>query len=127
MDDDIGPAVFFTLVRTAKDSIRAKLFVESLRRQVGRLRSVFLHQAVLSALTDRLIPSERLLTLPPQYSYPYNLHAKVPCARMPRFLNDLMTVVYEGRSMRPEDMTDIVVLEPLRSWLSARVASAPSQ
>lgn len=41
------------------------------------LHRIFLHQAVLSALTVAMIDSERIRILPPSYSYPYNLNAAV--------------------------------------------------
>jgi hypothetical protein len=82
---------------------------------------IFLHSAVLSALIVTLLDPERIRTLPPDYSYSYNLHGRVPPDRRAGALNDLACVAYEDRSMDPELMDDIQVREPLRSWLSAHV------
>lgn len=81
---------------------------------------VFLHQAILSAVIVRSVLPGRLRILPPEYSYPYNLHSSISEGRRARSLGDLVTVVYEERSLNPEGMTDIEVGEQLRSWLSAR-------
>ncbi len=88
------------------------------------LHKVFLHQAVLSAVVVKSVLPGRLRILPPDYSYPYNLHGSVSEARRAKSLNDLVTVVYEGLSVYPEDLVGIDVSEPLRSWLSSRVPEA---
>jgi hypothetical protein len=85
---------------------------------------IFLHQAVLSAVTLKMVPIDRLRILPPSYSYPYNLHASVSAEDRPRFLDDLVTVVYEDRLAELASPEDIEVREPLRSWLSARAGAA---
>jgi hypothetical protein len=81
---------------------------------------IFLHQAVLSALLAAAVEWTRIRILPPEYNYPYNLHDSVPAARRARALNDLVTVVYEGRPLDPAAVGDIEIREPLRSWLAAR-------
>lgn len=82
---------------------------------------IFLHQAVLSALIVTLLDPERIRTLPPEYSYPYNLHQRVPLDRQALALNDLVCIAYEDRSLDPNVVNDVDIDEPLRSWLSARV------
>jgi len=82
---------------------------------------IFLHQAILSALIVTHLDPERVRTLPPDYSYPYNLHQSVPLDRRALALNDLVCIAYEDRSLDPHVVHDIAVDEPLRSWLSARV------
>ena len=82
---------------------------------------IFLHAAVLSALIVTLLDPDRIRTLPPDYSYPYNLHQRVPPDRRAVALNDLVCVACEDRSMDPELMDDIKVREPLRSWLSTHI------
>lgn len=85
------------------------------------LHQIFLHQAVLSALIATSLDPERIRNLPPDYSYPYNLHGQVPAERRARALNDLVCIAYEDRPLDPDVMNDIEVHEPLRSWLSSRV------
>jgi hypothetical protein len=82
---------------------------------------VFLHQAVLSALVVTLLAPKRIRILPPDYSYPYNLHQRVPADRQAQALNDLVCVAYEDRSLDPNVVDDIDIGEPLRSWLSTHV------
>lgn len=85
-----------------------------------QLYSIFLFQAVWSALlTNRLEPA-RIRILPETYNYPYNLHRDVPDDRRARTMNDLVTLVWEGRSLDPAQVNDIQIAEPLRSWLSDR-------
>jgi hypothetical protein len=81
---------------------------------------VFLHQAVLSALIATALDPQRVRILPPEYSYPYNLHQSVPEERRARALNDLVFIAYEDRSLDPNEVDDIHIHEPLRSWLSTR-------
>ena len=80
---------------------------------------IFLFQTVWSALLATHLDWERIRILPPEYNYPYNLHASVPTERRARALNDLVTVVFEDRSMDPAAMDDIEIREPLRTWLAA--------
>jgi hypothetical protein len=81
------------------------------------LHKIFLHQAVLSVLIEKIISNDRLLILSPDYSYPYNLQDKIPSERQSKILNELTVMVYEQRSIKPDEMKDIGVEEPLRSWL----------
>ena len=86
---------------------------------------VFLHQAVLSTLIASQLEPDRILTLPPDYIYPYNLHPDVPPDRRAQTLNDQVCIYYEGRSLNPYDMNDIDVVEPLHSWLANRADDKP--
>jgi hypothetical protein len=81
---------------------------------------IFLHQAVLSALIATVPDPRRVRSLPPEYSYPYNLHQSVLPDRQAMALNDLVCIAYEDRPLDPSVVDDIAIREPLRSWLSAR-------
>jgi hypothetical protein len=81
------------------------------------LHRIFLHQAILSTLLVTELGSDKIRMLPPDYNYPYNLHQKLPEERQARSLNDLTGVVYEDRSMHPDVVDDIIVEEPLGTWL----------
>jgi hypothetical protein len=87
------------------------------------LHQVFLHQAVLSALLATDLDSDRLRILPPEYNYPYNLQASVPAERRARTLNEPVCLTYEGRTLEPDLVEDVVIHDPLRSWLADRVTS----
>jgi hypothetical protein len=82
------------------------------------LHRIFLHQAVLSALLVTHLEPEHIRLLPTSYIYPYNLHNDVPTSRRAEALNDLVCIAYEDRSLDPGAMDDILVHEPLRSWLA---------
>ncbi|MGD9091783.1 MAG: hypothetical protein PVF74_02970 [Anaerolineales bacterium] len=82
------------------------------------LHRIFLHQAVLSTLLQSMIEPERMRLLPDDYSYPYNLHAKVPKVKRAQALNDLVCFTYEDRSLHPDAVADIEIKDPLKSWLS---------
>jgi hypothetical protein len=91
------------------------------------LHQVFLHQAVLSALLAASLDPDRVRILPPDYNYPYNLHLSLAPDRRAAALNDLVSFTYEGRSIAPTGVTDIVICEPLRSWLGQHAPhAAPS-
>ena len=81
---------------------------------------IFLHQAILSPVIVTMFDPENIRILPPEYVYPYNLHYDVPLDRRAKVLNDLVCIYYDGRSLRLDEIRDIEVLEPLRSWLAAR-------
>lgn len=85
------------------------------------LRRIFLHQAVLSALTTSMVEHDRIEILPPTYCYPYNLHSSVTVGDRAATLNQLTSFVHEDLSVDPDMITDIKVDEPLRSWLKDRV------
>ena len=90
------------------------------------LHQIFLHQAILSTLIATQLDPERVRTLPPDYGYPYNLHGDVPPDRRARTLNELTCVVYEERTVDPAQISDIVIDEPLRAWLTAQAAAHPT-
>jgi hypothetical protein len=83
----------------------------------SELHQIFLHQAILSTLVARLIPAERIRILPPVYSYPLHLHLETPQARRSKRLNSLVVAVYEDETPHPDNLQEIEILEPLRSWL----------
>ena len=85
------------------------------------LRRIFLHQAVLSALTTSMVEHDRIGILPPTYCYPYNLHLSIAADDRANTLNQLTSFVYEDLSVDPDRITGIKVDEPLRSWLKDRV------
>jgi hypothetical protein len=93
------------------------------------LHQIFLHQAVLSALLATALEPERIRVLPPNYNYPYNLHQSLPLGRRAATLNELVCLTYEDRSLDPNVVDDIEILEPLHSWLSLHVSlnSSPVQ
>ena len=78
---------------------------------------IFLFQAILSALLAASIPSERLRILPTTYNYPYNLHDRVPTDKRAQSFNESVCFTYEDRTIQPDEVTDIQIHEPLRSWL----------
>lgn len=78
---------------------------------------VFLYQAVLSTLAAIVLGSEKILLLPPDYIYPYNLHNSVPPERKAPVMNELVSVYYGDRQLNPGAVEDILILEPLRKWL----------
>jgi len=87
---------------------------------------VFLHQAVLSALSMTMLDPQRVRILQPRYNYPYNLHPSIPLGRRARSMNDLVSIAYEERQINPSVMDDIDIHEPLLSWLSAEAGTRPS-
>jgi hypothetical protein len=82
------------------------------------LHKIFLFQALLSTLVASRIEPARLRILPSSYNYPYNLQARVPEERRARTLNELVCLTYEERDVHPDRVSDIQILEPLRSWLT---------
>lgn len=84
------------------------------------LHRIFLHQAVLSTLTAAMVAPDRIRILPPSYCYPYNLQGSIPLDRRAAAVNDLVSIVYEDRSLDPGVMSDIQVHEPLSSWLRSK-------
>ena len=83
---------------------------------------IFLHQVVLSALLATSLERERMRVLPPDYSYPYDLHRSVPRQRRAHALNDVVSIAYEHRSLEPDVVDDINTHDPLRSWLAVHAA-----
>jgi hypothetical protein len=86
------------------------------------LHQIFLFQAVLSALLMTSLDWQRIRLLPPTYSYPYNLHARVPMEQRAQSINELVCFTYEDRSINPSAMTDIQIDAPFRAWLTSHPA-----
>ncbi len=83
----------------------------------SELHQIFLHQAILSVLAAKLLPEQSIRILPPEYSYPLHLHAKIPPSRRIGCLNDLVCAVYEEQTPHIESLGEFEVREPLYSWL----------
>lgn len=81
---------------------------------------VFLHQAILSALIVKILPWERIRTLPPEYSYPLHFQNQIPPSRRADTLNELVCPVYEDVFQYPDTLGGIEVYEPLKSWLESQ-------
>jgi hypothetical protein len=82
------------------------------------MHQLFLHQAVLSALVAKTIPRDRIRILPPEYSYPLHLHARVPLESRPASLDTLVCPVYEEHFNFPETLNNLGAGEALASWLA---------
>lgn len=79
---------------------------------------IFLHQAILSTLLMKMMDIRRFRFLPPEYNYPMNFHKEMPEDRKPRFLNELVSPVFEEKLAKIEDIArNIQIREPLLSWL----------
>jgi hypothetical protein len=78
---------------------------------------IFLFQALLSTLLVAALEPQRIRILPAVYNYPYNLQQSVPEGVRARSLNDVVSIAYEDRTLNPDEMKDIDIDQPLRSWL----------
>jgi len=95
---------------------------KAFQQTLDKRHALFLHQAVFSAvLVARLQPSE-IKMLPPDYGYPLHLHGELPSERKSGSLNDLTTVIYEEYFQDPNWADEIGIQEPLKSWLTSRLA-----
>jgi len=77
------------------------------------LHQIFLHQVVLSAVLTKSIDQERIMMLPPEYSYPLHLQDKLPTDKLVKSLNQLVCMVYEDTTL----LDGIDIQEPIFSWL----------
>jgi len=88
------------------------------------LHQLFLHQVVLSALVMKSIEKDRLLILPPEYSYPLHLQDKLPTEKLVKSLNQLVCMVYEDATL----LDGIDIQEPILSWLKGnRIKSSKAE
>jgi hypothetical protein len=117
--------IFRRWLQLFEELVGDQAFQEAACQDAGH--QVFLHQAVLSTLLADSLLSESVRTLPPEYSYPYNLHAEVPAGRRAHALNDLVCIAYEDRPLHPYQVDDIEIREPLRSWLLVRMERARAE
>lgn len=78
------------------------------------LHQIFLHQVVLSAVLTKSIDQERIMMLPPEYSYPLHLQDKLPTDKLVKSLNQLVCMVYEEDTL----LDGIEIQEPILSWLN---------
>jgi len=82
---------------------------------------VFLHQAVFSALITKSLPQERIVFLPPEYSYPLNFHKRLEQEKQAKTLNDLICPVHEDDVPSLETIQGLSIDEPLKSWILERM------
>jgi hypothetical protein len=68
---------------------------------------------VLSAVLTKSIDQERIMMLPPEYSYPLHLQDKLPTDKLVKSLNQLVCMVYEDTTL----LDGIDIQEPIFSWL----------
>jgi hypothetical protein len=113
------------LLRRWRDVFTSLVCDEDFQREScgDDLHKIFLHQAVLSSLIASRLARSRIRMLPPEYGYPYNLHGSVRKSRKAHSMNSLVCIIYEERPVDPRVVSDIEVLEPLRSWLMAHAGS----
>jgi hypothetical protein len=78
---------------------------------------IFLHQAILSALTVKMLDWQKVRILPNEYSYPLHLHSDVPMHLRPESLNSQICPVYEGIYQHPSTLNGLEVHEPLNTWI----------
>jgi len=84
---------------------------------------IFMHQAVLSGSVLCALKPEEFHPMPFEVNYPLHLHARVPAARRPGNINQLITCRYEdyGESFgNPEVNGMIQIGEDLKDWLGTQ-------
>ena len=110
------------LCQVWKESFERLALDKAFQQTLDKRHALFLHQVVFSAvLAARLQPSE-IKMLPPDYGYPLHLHGELPSERKSGSLNDLTTVIYEEYFQDPNWADGIAIQEPLKSWLTSRLA-----
>lgn len=84
--------------------------------------AVFIHQAVLSAVTLVFLDKAVMLELPSTVNYPLNLHhTEMPPERRVKTLNDLVTCRTEGIENLKKNLEGLEVKEPLKGWLDEKL------
>jgi len=84
--------------------------------------TIFIHQAVLSAVILVLLDKVEMLELPRTVNYPLNLHhTEMPPKRQPKYLNDLITCRTEGVANLKKNLEGIEVKEPVKGWLDEKL------
>lgn len=147
----ISRTLFMTRVGTPFGKSCARLLIESLRSFGGVMQNcpfwifeanpekttcqdmIDLNTRVLplnapASIRDFLfgeIDEKRLLILPPDYNYPYNLHQSLPAEHRVKAFNDLVSLVHEDRTINLQEIDDVEIHEPLYSWLLQRVKTLP--
>jgi hypothetical protein len=89
------------------------------------VHKIFLFQAILSTVVAGSVEAHRIRVLPPEYNYPYNLQEAIPVERRAQAFNDLVSFTYEDLSMKPQDIKNIEIREPLLGWLMQREDNLP--
>jgi hypothetical protein len=88
------------------------------------LHQIFLHQALFSALLAQRLGWDRLLILPPEYSYPLHLHPDIPPDRQAESLERLVCPVYEEPFKYPDTLNGLQAERPLANWLRSFTGSS---
>ena len=82
------------------------------------LYTIFIHQAVLSAVVIRYLEKEEMKELPFSYNYPIHLYPESSREYQPDNISDLRTArFYLDKLQRAKWRQQIPIREPLKSWL----------
>jgi len=82
------------------------------------LYTIFIHQAVLSAVIMSYLEKEEMKELPFSYNYPIHLYPESESEYQPENISDLRTArYYLDKLQRPNWRKQIPIREPLKSWL----------
>lgn len=87
------------------------------------LCKIFMHQAVLAGTVLALTNKASLQELPYLVNYPLHMHGDYPGHRRPERLNDVITCRYDTFFDDPAWESAIPIDEPLKSWLTGRLAA----
>jgi hypothetical protein len=91
--------------------------------QQNKLYEIFMHQLVLAGSILSSLKPEEFQQLPFEMNYPLHLHTRVPAARRPTNLNQLITCRYEDYVeffSNPEVDGLIQIDKSLKEWLDAQ-------
>jgi hypothetical protein len=89
------------------------------------LYRIFIHQAILAGTILEICDQEELQKLPHLINYPLHMHSSYPPDRRPGRMNDMITVRYDTLFQVPVWDTDLLIDEPLNSWLRKQRKSVP--
>lgn len=79
---------------------------------------LFLHQSIFSAVVSKVIPTERILMLPPEYGYPLHFHTRLGLNHKQVSLDDMVIMLGYREDMKNEEKLNIFNGSGrLRAWL----------
>jgi hypothetical protein len=84
---------------------------------------VFMHQAVLSAVTLKMFKRVEIRELPETINYPLHLHSQYPPKYRHKAIHNLITCRYEEIRELPDILNQISIRESWKNWINEELKS----
>ena len=90
--------------------------------EIDDIYKIFIHQAILSGVIQKLVKKEEMVELNTRYNYPLHLFTEDITPQKPKQIDDCITIRHEGFYNSSNWEEQMPASSNLKNWLARRIS-----